>query len=132
MKYKNEKVYASFSQRLLAHNIDLVPILLLFYLTSLLSKTPFHYLILFGIYVAYHSIFELSNWQGSPGKTWTKLKVVSESANSNGLFAILLRNSCKIFSLLLLFGGFTMIAFHPKKQGLHDLIAGTFVLFGED
>jgi uncharacterized RDD family membrane protein YckC len=31
-------------------------------------------------------------------------------------------------SLLILFGGFVMIAFHKRKQGLHDWLTSTIVI----
>ncbi len=126
------KRFASFSQRLLAHNIDLIPILMLFYLSTLLPSTGFDYLIWLGIYLGYHTIFELSNWKGSPGKKWSKLKVINSSKKLPDELAIPIRNFSKIFSLLLFFGGFAMITFHSRRQGLHDYIAGTTVIFDGD
>jgi uncharacterized RDD family membrane protein YckC len=34
----------------------------------------------------------------------------------------------KIFSAIIIYIGFIMIAFTDKKQGLHDMIAGTLVV----
>ena len=132
MNQGHNQNFATFSQRLLAHNIDLIPILILFYLSTLLPKSDFDYLVLLVIYVLYHSLFELSNWRASPGKKWTKLQVVNSSTRLPRAFAIPLRNSCKVFSIVFLFAGFIMIAIHPRGQGLHDYIAGTLVLFDRD
>jgi len=33
-----------------------------------------------------------------------------------------------LFALLPLGAGFLMIAFHPRRRGLHDLLAGTYVI----
>lgn len=124
--------YASFWQRLLAHNIDLILLLGLFYLYSLIPGVGFDAAIYFLIYVFYYSIFELSNWKATPGKKWTKLKVVNHAGRFGSLIAIPLRNTTKIISLILFFAGFAMINFNKKKQGLHDFIAGTVVQYEEE
>ena len=124
--------YASFWQRLLAHNIDLLPVLGLYYLSSL---TPFEisdFWLLGCIYVFYHTLFELSPWHATPGKRWIGLHVENLGSGAVEPARIVLRNCCKILSLILFFGGFVMIIFHPKNQGLHDYIGGTLVLFGEE
>lgn len=129
---QNNITYATFWQRLLAHNIDLLPILGVFYLTTFLPNTDVDFIMLGIIYVIYHSLFEMSRWKATPGKKWVKIKVMDAKQNEIHPFRILLRNAGKSFSLILFFLGFVMIIFHPKKQGLHDYIAGTMVLFDED
>lgn len=123
--------YVGFSQRLLAHNIDLIPTLGLFYLESMVIPSVGYDWLLFGAtYFLYNTLFELSRWQGTPGKKWTKIRVEIEQKEYREL-RIGLRNICKIFSLLLFFSGFIMIAFNIKRKALHDYIAGTLVLFNE-
>ncbi len=125
--------YASFSQRLLAHNIDLLPILLLFYLISfIVPRSNYDYLIMSGIYFLYHILFEGSTWQATPGKKWTKIKVSNLEGGRSGFAKSAIRNVSKMISLLLFFSGFIMIIFNPKSRGLHDYIGGTLVLFDED
>lgn len=126
--------YAGFSQRLLAHNIDLIPILGLFYLSTLIPRTGYDFFILGGIYIGYYTIFELSPWRATPGKKWVGIHVESDMENQSMPIPvkIILRNGTKIISLILLFGGFIMILFHSKRKALHDYIGGTVVLFGED
>lgn len=123
--------YASFSQRLLAHNIDLIPILGLFYLTTLLPSSEVDLILLGSIYILYHVGFEMSHLRATPGKLWTKQQVHNISTKPE-VISILIRNILKPFSLLLFFGGFAMINFNKKKQSLHDFIAGTVVLFEEE
>jgi uncharacterized RDD family membrane protein YckC len=128
---KNEVAYAGFSRRLLAHNIDLLPILILLYGSSLIfSNTGFDWVIYSIIYLGYHTLFELSSWSATPGKRWTKIHVSSDDLKTTPV-KIIIRNLSKILSLLLLFSGFIMIIFHPKQKGLHDYLAGTLVLFDE-
>lgn len=122
--------YAGFSKRLLAHNIDLLPLLGLFYLCAyLLPRSSWDWLVIVLIYIGYHSIFEWSKWKATPGKRWSQLMVVTGASNHpNSMLKIVLRNGLKIISLLAFFSGFIMILFHPKKQSLHDLISGTSVI----
>ena len=125
--------YAGFWPRLLAHNIDLLPILLLYYLASLfIPKSNYDYLFIGGIYFAYHIVFELTPLQGTPGKHWAKIKVTSDQLSKVNVIQAVIRNVSKILSLLLFFLGFVLIFFNAKRKGLHDYIGGTLVLFDED
>lgn len=132
MNKATQTIYATFWQRLLAHNIDLIFLLILFYLFSLIPYFGFDTLLFFLIYLLYHFIFELSSWRATPGKKWLKLAVYNEGRRFESVTAILLRNVCKLISLLIFFGGFAMINFNRKKQSLHDYIAGTVVQFEEE
>ncbi|WP_421764315.1 RDD family protein [Ekhidna sp.] len=124
--------YAGFWPRLLAHNIDLLPILLLFYLFSfIVPRTDFDYLMIGSIYFGYHILFEWM-WQATPGKRWAKIKVKTAQNDRVHFFQCVLRNLAKIISLIIFFGGFVMIFFNRQKRGLHDIIGGTLVLFDED
>ena len=129
---KTGSQYATFWQRLLAHNIDVLVILGLFYLYSLVPSTKYDSIAFICIYLLYYASFESSPWRATPGKKWTKLSVVPQRPTSNLFFAIILRNGLKILSLVVFFGGFIMISLNTKRQGLHDFIAGTVVLFEEE
>ena len=125
--------YAGFWPRLLAHNIDLLPILLLFYVVSfIIPNSDYDYLLISGIYFGYHIIFEASNMRATPGKKWAKIHVDSLKPDSYGLAQSLIRNISKVLSLLLFFGGFILIFFNNERRALHDYIGGTVVLFDED
>lgn len=129
---EKEVRYAGFSRRLLAHNIDLIPMLLFLYLVSLIiPNTGFDWLFFSVIYLLYNGIFETSGLQGTPGKKWSKIRVVSDRGPLS-FFQSLVRNSCKFLSLILFFGGFILILFDHKKKGLHDYLARTLVLFDEE
>ncbi|MEQ9402827.1 MAG: RDD family protein [Cyclobacteriaceae bacterium] len=124
--------YAGFSQRLLAHNIDLIPILLLLYGSSfVIPKLGYDWLIFLSIYLSYHIGFELSVWRATPGKKWAKIHVEPEKKEEQ-IIQPILRNLTKILSLILFFGGFILIIFSERKKALHDYLAGTVVLFDED
>ncbi|WP_436515128.1 RDD family protein [Ekhidna sp. To15] len=128
----NQK-YAGFWPRLLAHNIDLLPLLLLYYLASLvIPRSNYDYLFIAGIYFSYHIFFELSSMQATPGKKWAKIKVTNNESGHATIAQAVIRNICKIFSLLFFFLGFIAILFNPKRKALHDYIGGTLVIFEED
>ncbi|MDW3194788.1 MAG: RDD family protein [Cytophagales bacterium] len=121
--------YAPFWSRLLAHNIDLVLFLPIGYGISELVISDFSlYGILGGIYVLYNTILETTSWQGSLGKRLLSIKVTPDQGVKGSLWRSLLRNSLKFVSLVLLFGGFLMIRFNMKRQGLHDWLSGSAVI----
>lgn len=125
--------YAGFWPRLLAHNIDLLPILILFYGVSfIIPRSDYDYLIIGAIYFGYHILFEASNLHATPGKKWAKIHVSNAKNGSSNIMQSLIRNLSKILSLLLFFGGFIMIFFNTERRALHDYIGGTVVLFDED
>lgn len=124
--------YAGFSQRLLAHNIDLIPILALLYLSSLvLPRIGIDWIFFSVIYLIYNVIFEMSSFRGTPGKKWAKIQVSGEDKPIK-LHQSIIRNVAKALSLILFFSGFILILFNARRKGLHDYLAGTVVLFDED
>lgn len=74
------------------------------------------------------TLFESSTWQATPGKKMLGIKVTDEHGNRIGFGKANARYWSKILSTLILFVGFFMVAFTKKKQGLHDIIAGTLVV----
>lgn len=80
------------------------------------------------IHWLYFTVSESSAWQATLGKKMFGLKVTDMEghkitfARANG------RYWAKFLSVMILLIGFIMIAFTKKKQGLHDIIAGTLVL----
>lgn len=130
---KGNNNYAGFWRRLLAHNIDLMPILLLFYGSSfIVPNTEFDFLLIAALYFAYHIFFEASPMQATPGKKWTKIKVTDKNRMHPTILQSIFRNLSKVLSLMLFFGGFLIIIWDSKSRGLHDYIGGTLVLFEED
>lgn len=98
----------------------------------MIPKDGYDIFIFSGIYLAYYIGFEASPWQATPGKKWVKLKVTNIRSEKALLWHLAVRNLFKFLSVIVLFGGFIMIIFHKKRQGLHDFIGGTMVLFDED
>ena len=121
--------YAPFWSRLLAHNIDLVLFLPIGYGASeVIQEDLLLYSLLGGLYIIYNSIFENSSRRGSLGKKLLSIKVTQIEDLKSSWWRSLLRNSLKFLSLLLLFGGFLMIRFNMKRQGLHDWLSGSAVI----
>lgn len=75
----------------------------------------------------YFAGFESSSKQGTLGKMIFGLKVTSLSGERISFARATGRYFAKILSGLTLCIGFLMIAFTEKKQGLHDMLAGTLV-----
>ncbi len=76
----------------------------------------------------WYTLTESSTWQATPGKKILGLKVTDEQGNRISFGLANKRYWSKILSTLILLGGFLMVAFTEKKQGLHDKIAGTLVV----
>lgn len=76
----------------------------------------------------YFTLFESSRYQGTLGKRALGLKVVDAKGQRIGFGKANVRFWSKILSALILYIGFLMIGWTRYKQGLHDKIAGTFVI----
>ncbi len=77
----------------------------------------------------YFVLFEASSFRATPGKRLFRLEVVSLKGERISHLRALLRFVIKAFlSFPLLYVGVLMVAFTQRKQGLHDMIAGTLVL----
>ena len=122
--------YADFNARMLAHNVDLIVLLPFFYLIGWLIEDNILLIVLcWCFYTMYHIIFEMSQWNGTPGKKFQKLEVTNFDGNPASVGQIIYRNMIKIVSILILFAGVIMIAFDEKRRGLHDRLAKTIVIF---
>jgi len=80
------------------------------------------------IWWAYTAGLTSSNLQATLGKKILGLKVVDLNGNRISFGQATGRFFASILSGLILGIGYLMVAFNPKKQGLHDQIAGTFVI----
>lgn len=76
----------------------------------------------------YYALLESSAWQATLGKKALGLEVTDLVGRRIGFGRATGRFFAKILSTLILFIGFFMIGFTSKKQGLHDILAGTLVL----
>lgn len=76
----------------------------------------------------YFTIFECSKAQATFGKRLFGLKVTDLRGHRIGFGRANARYFVKLFVCLPFLAGFIPIAFTPRKQGLHDLIAKTLVV----
>jgi uncharacterized RDD family membrane protein YckC len=79
-------------------------------------------------YWLYFASFESSRWQATPGKRLLRLVVTDLKGHRISFARASGRFFAKFISQLLLFFGFVMAGFTPRKQALHDLMAGCLVL----
>ena len=77
-----------------------------------------------------HACLESSSWQGTIGKKVLGLRVTDMNGNQINFGRATGRDFGLVLSGMICFIGFLMVAFTEKKQGLHDLLAGTLVLMG--
>jgi uncharacterized RDD family membrane protein YckC len=75
----------------------------------------------------YFALMESSPYQATVGKMALSMKVTDMEGDRISFARATARWFAKILSALILYVGFIMIAFHPRKRGLHDIIAGTLV-----
>ncbi|HEY0199545.1 MAG TPA: RDD family protein [Rhodanobacter sp.] len=78
----------------------------------------------------YFSICESSAWQGTVGKLALGIRVTNDRGARISFLHATGRYFAKYLSAIILGIGFLMVAWTRRKQGLHDIIAGTLVLNG--
>jgi uncharacterized RDD family membrane protein YckC len=78
----------------------------------------------------YFAFLESSTWQATVGKLALGIRVTDLHGERISLPRALGRYPAKMLSFLILYIGVLMVAWTPRKQGLHDMIAGTLVLNG--
>lgn len=76
----------------------------------------------------YFAAFESSRYQATLGKIAVGMIVIDLKGNRISFTKAIIRTLSKILSGLILDIGFFMIGFTEKRQGLHDMIAGTTVV----
>lgn len=95
-----------------------------FFSTLFFFVTAFYLLIRW----LYFAIMESSSYQATFGKQVLNIKVTDMEENRISFWRATLRYFAKILSEMIFYIGYIMIGFTPKKQGLHDMIAGCFVI----
>lgn len=76
----------------------------------------------------YEALLTSSSWQATIGKRALGLKVTDEAGNRISFGRASARFVAKLISNFTLLVGYIMVAFTQRKQGLHDMIAGTLVM----
>lgn len=96
------------------------------------SATGLLFLLYFPVFfvlaILYFALMESSRTQGSLGKMAVGMKVVDMEGNRISFGKAIVRQIGKIISVLIIGIGFFMCGFTEKRQGLHDMIAGTLVV----
>lgn len=90
--------------------------------------------LLFEVSVLLITILFWRRWRGAtPGKKFVHIKIVDADTfeDINNKQAIT-RSLGYIASILVLFIGFIMVGFRKDKRALHDLLAGTSVIYDEE
>ncbi|NJK79691.1 MAG: RDD family protein [Chloroflexaceae bacterium] len=77
-------------------------------------------------------VFFLSTAGRTPGKTFMGIRVVNSEGRHPSLFQSIVRQLGKYPSALLLLSGFWWVLFDGRRQGLHDKLARTFVIYTWD
>jgi uncharacterized RDD family membrane protein YckC len=80
------------------------------------------------IWVLYGTFMEASKYQATVGKLALGLIVTDLNGGKLDFSKALVRNLGKLLSNFIFLIGYIMAAFTEKKQGLHDIIAGTLVV----
>lgn len=96
--------------------------------TTPFSTMDFSFLILLGVGFMYYTCMEASRYQASVGKLALELNVADMDGARLPFIKAMLRNLTKVFSVLPLFAGYLVAAFHIRHQAWHDMIAGAVVL----
>ncbi len=85
--------------------------------------------LIFGSWL-YEAFMESSSYQATLGKMIFGMKVTDLSGNRISFERATGRHFAKWLSAMILFIGYIMVGFTERKQGLHDLLAGTLVRRG--
>jgi uncharacterized RDD family membrane protein YckC len=75
----------------------------------------------------YEAFMESSSYQATLGKMIFGMKVTDLNGNRISFERATGRHFAKWLSAMILGIGYLMVAFTERKQGLHDLLAGTLV-----
>lgn len=128
--------FAGFWIRCLAFFIDMIFLLPLSILQYMVRDNTSAYataiILGTGVNWLYFTVFESSKWQGTPGKRIVKIKVCNLGGQRIGFGRANARYFSKILSGLMLAIGYMMAGWTKKKQAMHDLIAGTLVIYNFD
>ena len=127
--------YVGFWKRFVASIVDSIllatifNILMWFVLPKSLGNSQIFLFVVTMIFVwLYYALLESSAKQGTLGKIILEMKVVDYNQQRISFVRATSRYFGKIISTVILMGGFVMVVFTSRKQGLHDIIAGTLIV----
>ncbi len=93
-----------------------------------LKSVLYYYVIIGFLHMIYFSVMESSSYQATLGKRALGLKVVDLNGERIFLGHAIGRYLSKFPSAMILLIGYMMAGWTEKKQALHDMIAGTYVV----
>ncbi len=129
--------YAGFLRRLVALLVDAVIVTIVYYIFRTIIFTVFgvsdailYFIVVITVVAGwlYFAMMEASDKQATFGKMAIGIKVTDMSGKRISFGKATGRYFGKYISQLILYIGFIMVAFTAKKQGLHDMMAGTLVV----
>jgi uncharacterized RDD family membrane protein YckC len=138
--------YAGFWIRVLAYLIDVVLVYILAIVANVIpvaisfagladigsgAMQPAIVLVSIGATLLYYIYFPSSRWQATPGKRICGIHIIREDGRRVTGALALGRYLSYLISSLPLAIGFLMVAFTEQKQGLHDMICSTRVVYGK-
>lgn len=133
--------YAGFWIRLAAYLIDFFVLFfivkIVFGLQGMPAPEVFFYqipdrLLVIVISWLYFSLQYASSYQATVGMRMMDIKVVDLDYQRLSLARATGRHFAHYLSAFILFGGFFLIAFTKRKQGLHDYLASTYVIYEDE
>jgi uncharacterized RDD family membrane protein YckC/Tfp pilus assembly major pilin PilA len=130
--------YAGFWRRFAAYAIDYVLVLLgsavlgaAAQLAGIVGDGAQLSLAVLAGYFLYCALLESSGLQATLGKRALGIKVVDRHGERIGFGRAAARFAAKLLSVLTLLLGYLLVLVTPRRQALHDLLAGTLVTFDE-
>ncbi|MCC5979056.1 MAG: RDD family protein [Salinarimonas sp.] len=134
-------VYAGFWIRFFAYLVDYF-VLWLFSFVGILIITigtgaggndvfgSVAFLALILVSLLYFPLFNASAWQATPGKRLLGIHLMRVDGQDISFLRAIGRHLSEILSALIFMIGYLMVGLTREKTGLHDLIAGTRVVYG--
>ena len=132
--------YAGFWQRVAAFGVDMVILTLAVFAVSViiiitLGGEPALWSVEYSVYLAlntaifwlYYAGQESGVRQATIGKRLLRLRVTDLDGEPISFARASVRHFAKLASSIPFMAGFLAVAFTPRKQGLHDMIAGCLV-----
>jgi len=96
-------------------------------------QTSFTWEIIFEISVLVATIIFWEKWRGAtPGKKFVHIKIVDAKSFKDITNKQAITRSLGYIPSMFFFIGFLMVAFRKDKRALHDLLAGTAVIYDEE
>lgn len=126
--HSDEFKYAGFWTRFGAYIIDMLVLLIPYLIIVAITGDFVGLLLAILLFWAYFAYFESSEKQATLGKQALGLMVIDLNGNRLDFTKATIRYFSKLIFGGILLIGYILIGFTEKKQGLHDMIAGTFVI----